>query len=126
MRKLMIAPLLAAIALGGCGGPSGNNAAAENVVMPAEPENAVASDEAATGNALATVLGLNDAQRNGVFKRALDDAGIACDGVGSSERLPDQDGKPMWRANCRGINATSHMITITPDGTAQIVSRADR
>ena len=84
---------------------------------------------AAADNATAAVLALNDNQRNGVFYRALEDAGLACQRVTSSERMPDQDGKPLWRANCGGKIAsanTSHMITITPDGTAQIVSRTDR
>jgi hypothetical protein len=67
---------------------------------------------------------MNDRQRNVVFVRALLDAGMDCQGVASSVRLPDQDGKPLWRANC--TNNTAHMITITPDGTANIVSRTDR
>ena len=123
MRKLIFVPALAALALAGCGTPAGNNSTQENLPAPPEPANVI---ENATGNALATVLSLNDAQRNGVFNRALNDAGITCDGVASSERLPDQDGRPMWRANCRGLGTNSHMITVTPDGTAQIVTRTDR
>jgi hypothetical protein len=75
-------------------------------------------------NALAAVLEMSDRQRNVVFIRALLDAGIDCQSVTSSERLPDQDGKPLWRVNCSG--KTAHMIGITPDGTANIVSRTDR
>lgn len=131
MRKLMIVPMFAALALGGCGTPSGDNAATGNVAAAPEPANAgdmeanAVGNEAEGGNVLATVLAMNDRQRNVVFVRALMDAGIDCDGVSSSDRLPDQNGKPMWRANCRAPGG-SHMITITPDGTAQIVSRADR
>jgi hypothetical protein len=68
---------------------------------------------------------MGDRERNVVFVRALMDAGLPCDGVASSERLPDQDGKPLWRANCKTPGG-SHLIAITPDGTAQIVSRTDR
>jgi hypothetical protein len=67
---------------------------------------------------------MSDRQRNVVFIRALLDAGIECQSVDSSERLPDQDGKPLWRANCS--DKRSHMISITPDGTANIVTRTDR
>ncbi|RYE04296.1 MAG: hypothetical protein EOP61_01145 [Sphingomonadales bacterium] len=123
--RTMILPALAALALAGCGGRAPEAERNVTNVSSEEPANGV-GNAAETGNALATVLALNDAQRNGVFKRALDDAGLVCDGVASSDRLPDQDGKPMWRANCRGLNGTSHMITITPDGMAQIVSRTDR
>lgn len=134
MRKLMIAPVLAAVMLGGCGAPAGNDAASENAAVAAEPANADAEANAVgnvaeSDNALARVLALNDAQRNGVFYRALEDAGVACQKVTSSERMPDMDGKPLWRADCDSKIAsasTSHMITITPDGTAQIVSRSDR
>ena len=57
-------------------------------------------------------------------RNALLDAEMDCQGVASSVRLPDQDGKPLWRVNC--TNNTAHMIAITPDGTANIVSRTDR
>ncbi len=124
MRKLMIVPVFAAIALGGCGAPSGNDAAGANAALTPEPANAV-GNELASENITARVLAMGDRERNVVFVRALMDAGLPCDGVTSSERLPDQDGKPLWRANCKAPGG-SHMIGITPDGTAQIVSRTDR
>ncbi|MBX3564077.1 MAG: hypothetical protein KF730_05805 [Sphingomonas sp.] len=130
MRALMIAPALALL-LAGCGGRAPEAERNVTTVNSDEPANAGEVEANAVGNqlesenALATVLGMNDRQRNVVFVRALMDAGIDCDGVASSDRLDDVDGKPMWRANCRPPGG-SHMITITPDGTAQIVSRSDR
>jgi hypothetical protein len=108
--------------------------AAENQTNAAVPVEANASDvtegnavgnTVAAENVTAKVLAMNDRTRNVVFVRALLDAEIQCDGVESSERMPDRDGKPLWRANCTG-NGGSHMIQITPDGTANIVSRTDR
>ncbi|MCX8474522.1 MAG: hypothetical protein MT490_01885 [Sphingomonas sp.] len=126
MRKRIVLPALAALALAGCGS-TGEGGGAANDVTPA---NAADAEANATGNAaggenaLAAVLGMSDRQRNVVFIRALLDAGIDCQSVVSSERLPDQDGKPLWRANCS--DKRSHMISVTPDGTANIVSRTDR
>lgn len=125
MRKRIVLPALAALVLAGCG-PSGEagggNAVTASGATDAEA-NAIAN--AAGGeNATAAVLELNDRQRNVVFIRALLDAGIECQAVTSSVRLPDQDGKPLWRANCSDNRA--HMISITPDGTANIVTRTDR
>ncbi|MES2988805.1 MAG: hypothetical protein V4808_12940 [Pseudomonadota bacterium] len=128
MRQLMIVPAFALL-LAGCGGRAPE--AERNVtIVNSDAEATVATgNEAAPGNAIAAVMALNDAQRNGVFYRAIEDAGLTCQKVSSSDRLPDMDGKPMWRANCGGKIAsanTSHMITITPDGTAQIITRTDR
>jgi hypothetical protein len=124
MIKHIALPALAALALAGCGPASepANTVAVDAGNADAEA-NAV-GNETGTGNALATVLGLSDRQRNVVFIRALLDAGITCQEVTSSVRLPDQDGKPLWRVNCS--DNTAHMISITPDGTANIVSRTDR
>jgi hypothetical protein len=124
MTRRIVLPALAALALAGCGTagdePGANAAMAGN----AEAEANAAGNTAGGENALAAVLEMSDRQRNVVFIRALLDAGIDCQSVTSSERLPDQDGKPLWRVNCSG--KTAHMIGITPDGTANIVSRTDR
>lgn len=124
MKKFVVLPALAALALAGCGPAAERNEAADTAAAGnAEAEaNAIVND-AAPGNALAAVLAMSDRQRNVVFIRALMDAGIDCQSVSSSVRLPDQDGKPLWRANCP---SGAHMISITPDGTANIVSRTDR
>lgn len=124
MRQLMIVPALALL-LAGCGGPEPEAERNDATAIDRDAEANVTGNEAA-GNALATVLNLNDRQRNAVFYRALDDAGITCSGVDSSERMPDQDGRPVWRANCRGISGSGHLISITPEGTANIITRTDR
>lgn len=119
MTKRIVLPMLGALALAGCG--SNGGAGGANAVV----EEANATGNAAGGqNVTAAVIAMSDRQRNVVFIRALLDAEIDCQGVTSSERMPDRDGKPLWRANCS--NKTAHMITITPDGTANIVTRTDR
>ncbi|MBC9032517.1 hypothetical protein IAG41_08950 [Sphingomonas sp. JC676] len=127
--KPIILPMLAAAALLGACQPVAEKEANVTVTAEANGDEAVetnATDNVAEpANVTATVLAMNDRTRNVVFIRALLDAGIPCDGVESSVRLPDRDGKPLWRANCTG-NGGSHMIQITPDGTANIVSRTDR
>ena len=122
MRTLMIVPALAAL-LAGCGGPT-EAQRNEAVVNSAAEANAV-GNAAASENVTARVVAMSDRERNVVFVRALMDAGLPCDGVTGSARVPDQDGKPVWRADCKAPGS-SHLITITPDGTAQIVSRPDR
>ena len=116
----IIVPALAALMLAGCQAdePATANASAESAEA-----NAV-GNVAEADNALAKVIAMSERQRNVVFIRALLDANIPCQEVKSSDRLPDQDGKPLWRANCTG--GTAHMISITPDGTANIVSRSGR
>src|SRR5688572_17419103 len=107
MIKHIAVPVLVALTLAGCGPTSqpANTVAVDAGNADAEA-NAV-GNEAGTGNALAAVLGLSDRQRNVVFIRALLDAGITCQEVTSSERVPDQDGKPLWRVNCS--DKTAHM-----------------
>ncbi|MET0309968.1 MAG: hypothetical protein ABW023_14775 [Sphingomonas sp.] len=130
--KPIILPALAAVALLGACQPAADNAANSetNIAVPAEENVSDVAEGNAVGNAAAEnvtakVIAMTDRQRNVVFIRAILDAGLQCDGVQSSERLADRDGKPLWRANCIG-NGGSHMITITPDGIANIVSRTDR
>lgn len=125
MRKRIVLPALAALVLAGCG-PSGQTGSENAATVPnaADAEVNAVGNAAGGENATAAVLTMNDRQRNVVFIRALLDAGIECQAVTSSERLPDADGKPLWRANCSDKRA--HMISITPDGTANIVTRTDR
>ena len=113
---------LALVALAGCN--KSPEATGNTAADTAAESNAVVGNGTEGNNVAAQVVEMNDAQRNVVFIRAIMDAGLKCDHVDSSERLPDQDGLPLWRANCK--SAGSHMITITPDGTAKIVSRTDR
>lgn len=106
----------AALALAGCQGaeeqaPAAN--AAANVTANSAGEDVGAQ-----------VAALPERQRNVVFIRAILDAKLPCQAVKTSQRLEDQDGRPLWRVDCSG--GGSHMITVTPDGTANIVSRSDR
>lgn len=122
----IIVPMLAALALAGCGGASNTNLTANDAVT-AEPLNA--ADEPAAGNAAevnysAAVLAQNDAQRGATFIRALQDAPLPCDHVDSSTRIADQDGVPTWRVTCKG--GTNYMIGIPKNGVAKIISRTDR
>jgi len=122
----IIVPMLAALALAGCGGASNTNLTANDAVT-AEPLNA--ADEPAAGNTAevnysAAVLAQNDAQRGATFIRALQDAPLPCDHVDSSTRIADQDGVPTWRVTCKG--GTNYMIGIPKNGVAKIISRTDR
>ncbi len=141
MRKAVLVPMLALTALAGCGGgaqpPANATGDAANTAVAADANaidaNAVEANatDAAAGNAAANatdaanpvqrVLAMSERERNAVFIRAILDAGMKCEGVTKSERLPDKDGLPVWRAACGSDSA--HVITITPDGTANIVSR---
>lgn len=129
MRMQTIVPALAVLALAGCG-PSNEGNITANDIVTAEPLNDVAVEANAVGNELersnysAAVLAQNDRQRNATFVRALMDANLPCEGVESSVRVGDQNGVPAWRANCKG--GLNYIISIPPDGTAQIVSRTDR
>ncbi|MDQ0252151.1 hypothetical protein J2W22_004239 [Sphingomonas kyeonggiensis] len=122
----IIVPMLAALALAGCGGASNTNLTANDAVT-AEPLNA--ADEPAAGNTAevnysAAVLAQNDAQRGATFIRALQDAPLPCDHVDSSTRIADQDGVPTWRVTCKG--GVNYMIGIPKNGVAKIISRTDR
>jgi hypothetical protein len=123
----IVLPALAALALAGCQSePAGNTANTATAHEPGASDDVAANEvanEQETGNALATVLGMSDRERNAVFIRAILDAGLTCETVTSSERIADKNGQPVWRANCGPRE--SHIISITPDGTANIVSRND-
>ena len=107
MRTMML--LVPALALAACqAAPDRNSAEAAN----------------ATGNVsnyAARVIALPVSQRDIVFLRAIRDAGIDCQGVTKSERLADTGGTPTWRAECS--DGTAHLVQVTPDGTALVVSR---
>ncbi len=72
-----------------------------------------------TGTTL-KVLQLDDKTRNVVFMRALYDSNIPCENVTKSERVPDIAGAPYWRVYCK--NNGVYLITVTTDGTANILS----
>lgn len=85
--------------------------------------NDTAGNESDVTNYQAEVVKLPVAAQEGVFLRAVRDAGLACQKVTKSERVEDRQGNPTWRATCDGDNP--HLISITRDGTARIMSRTD-
>lgn len=66
---------------------------------------------------------LSDAQRNGVFMRAIRDAQGECQHVARSERIADHRGLPVWRAYCE--RETSFTIVITQSGVAQVLADSE-
>lgn len=114
MRQVILVLATAGL-LTGCGGGQVSNAVTAN-----EAADNVVED---TTNYQAEVLALNLRAREGVFLRAVRDAGLSCQSVTASERVEDRGGDPTWRATCD--NRNPHLISITKDGTANIVSRTD-
>lgn len=110
------AAMLAAMLLSACGG---------NAPQPAanEADNIAVTNEADATNYQAEVIALPLPARQGVFLRAVRDAGLTCQQVTESEKLEDRNGNPTWRAICDGNNP--HIISITRDGTANVLSRSD-
>lgn len=94
--------------------PTGN-AAADN--------GAVLNNAAEAINYRQRVIEMTDNARNGVFLRAIRDAGFDCQGVQHSLRLPDANDEPVWRAEC--TNGPMHLVTVSVDGIARITSRTD-
>jgi hypothetical protein len=113
-RETSVVIVLAAM-LGACGGQPQPTA---NAV-----DNAAVANEADSTNYQAEVIALPLPARQGVFLRAVRDAGLTCQQVTESEKLADVEGNPTWRAICD--KDSPHIISITRDGTAKIVSRSD-
>ena len=101
--------IVALSALAGCGGgdsaPAGNAAQAPASAAPQSVEGQLEA--------------LPEAQRNGVFIRAIRDAGNACQHVESSAAAGEYQGMPVWRAQCGG--GSSYTIVITGGGVAQVL-----
>lgn len=116
MRKIAVA-MAGVLLLSACGGSNGEKAANDAAA------NAAAVNAAAdTTNYQAEVIALAPTARDGVFLRAVRDAGMNCQEVTQTERLDPVSGNPAWRIYC---GKTPHIISITRDGTAKIVSRTD-
>ena len=111
MRKIIPAAALGlALALAGCGDdaapPPANDAASNDSVDVAEQ-----------------LAALPEGQRNGVFIRAIRDAGEECQHVIASSRAGEYQGRPVWSAQCDG--GSSWTIVVTRDGTAQMINDAE-
>ncbi len=113
MRKIYVA-MTAALLVTACGDgqPTANNSI----------ENVTVGNEADATNYQAEVIALPPGQQNGVFLRAVRDAKMDCQEITESERIDPVKGNPAWRIRC---GKTPHIISITKDGTANIVSRTD-
>jgi hypothetical protein len=61
-----------------------------------------------------------EGQRNGVFIRAIRDAGQSCQHVDASARAGENQGFPVWSARCS--DGGSWTIVITSDGTAAVLN----
>ncbi|HET9427403.1 MAG TPA: hypothetical protein VFO69_03500 [Allosphingosinicella sp.] len=108
-RILGFAVLSAGLVLAGC-----NSAA-----VTTQNDSAVES-----ANAMQTRLeALPEAQRNGVFMRAIRDAEGACQHVERSEPVGAHQGLPVWRAYCQG--GATFTIVISRGGAAQVMNDAD-
>ena len=107
MRAVMLATGMLGL-LAGCGD------------QRAEQTNRAASWLAASPEG--TAAALPEGQRNGVFIRAIRDAGQECQHVESSVRAGEYEGNPVWSAQCAG--GDSWTIVVTPDGTAQLVNES--
>ena len=81
--------------------------------------NASRTDAPAPGADARRIEGMTEAQRNGVFYRALSDGGHDCQNVVSSRRAGERDGVPLWLAFCR--DGRSWYIAITSGGYAQLL-----
>ncbi len=92
---------------------SRNDEAAQN--QPAGTSNRV--------DTAAQLSGLSDAQRNGVFIRAIRDAGLECQHVEWSTRSGTYRGMPVWTATCARNQVW--VVVVGPDGVAQILNPAE-
>lgn len=100
---------LAALALiSACHGPTPDNAAAP------------AAAPSGAGNAIAQIDALAPAQLRLVLFRAIRDAGQECQNTTDAERLPDLDGRALWRVTCRG--GGQFAVQIGNDGVANVTA----
>lgn len=115
MRKTMFAAA-AALATVACA-PAANDNQAGNAAAP------VPTAAAAETDYQQRLRGLSDRQRDGVFLRALRDAGIPCQEVRGSSYLGTNVGNASWTARCR--DGSQWLITIGAGEVAQIMSVSD-
>ncbi|MCI4591940.1 hypothetical protein MOK15_17790 [Sphingobium sp. BYY-5] len=103
---------MASLALASCGSPeTAEKAGAKNEA------NASGVDYAAA------VAALPPGQRNGVFFRAVRDAGLPCQKIVSAELLKTKVSNGEWKVQCD--NGDAHLISIAHDGQAIVTSRSD-
>jgi hypothetical protein len=118
--RMIFAAAAALLALGGCQQAAENVAVQNDAVGTDNTEDAATNEDVAAGNFIDTVVNLPERQMWGVLNRAVMDAENKCDGVNKSEREPDSDGHPVYRAYCR--DGTTHLVIFSADGTAKVLS----
>ena len=104
MRALILLPVL----LAACG---------ERTETAPAP---TAAPKRAFSNVQNRVLSLTDAQRHGVFLRAIRDGDKPCQGVAEDVRQDDQGGNPVWVARCTDDHA--YAIAVDRNGVAQVAT----
>ena len=85
----------------------------------APADNKASAEAGSPGDMEGRLEGLSQGQRDAVFLRAIRDADGDCQHVQSSERAGEQNGLPVWRAQCE--QSKSYTIVITAAGTAQVL-----
>jgi hypothetical protein len=65
---------------------------------------------------------MKEGERNGVFIRAIRDAGLDCQHVDRSAAVAGYRGMPGWTASC---GSDDYAILVTDSGTAQVMRCAD-
>lgn len=117
MRVLLIG--LATFALAACNPPAQENAADASNNAAAAIENAANAVNAL--NYVAEIGNLSEQEQQGVFFRAIRDAGLPCQDITKLEQDEPIDGVPTWRVDCD--RDTPHLIQVKPDGSAQVITR---
>lgn len=111
MRKILtIASASAGLSLAACSGGA-----------PAQNESA--AQQASAETMQARLVALPEAQRNGVFMRAIRDADGECQHVERSEPAGEHEGLPVWRAYCQG--GATFTIVISRGGAAQVLDDSE-
>lgn len=82
------------------------------------PQNVEAEAQA---NQAATVAALPPGQRDGVFFRAIRDAGLPCQDIISAEPLPPEQNAAQWRVRCE--DKVPYLIAVPPTGPLIVTSR---
>lgn len=96
------------------------------ILMPLALAACRQAEEPTGGNAVAAgfsptqakLVGLSQAQQQGVFLRAIRDGNTPCQGVSESHRQSDQDGDPVFVARC--TDGPVYGIVVSRDGVAQV------
>lgn len=104
-RIVPLITLAAAVALAGC--------------AKSEPADQATANTAATTDYLAKIEALPEGQREGVFLRAIRDAGQPCQGVTKAQSTKTGDGKPAWAATC--TDGPNYVLVLGQDGTMTVI-----